>query len=206
MSQARVETFTSRKDHGKCEKCGTALPAGARYRTFKVGFRSRYQHNRCMSMACTPTRAELESSQMAEIYGAQDDAEANITAAAVGDFDAVNAALQDVRDAIENVASVYREADDAMGGSGSTASAERADVLESAYIDDVDEDEFEDWCSDHVDDEAWSAIQAEDPDAAGVSLDDARQACDACNDAQVDWWTGIVEDALGRVADVEIEA
>lgn len=136
MSQARVKTvMRAQKDQGACEKCRTPLPKGSPYRWFKVGFRSRYKHRRCMSPACAPRPSELESSKLADVYSAQEDAEANIDAA--GDVEDVKVAVQEFVDRVNEVAEEYREAatNPNTGSVFNPEAEERADNLESAASD-----------------------------------------------------------------------
>jgi len=51
----------SRKDQGKCGKCGDALAKGSAYRHFAPGFRGR-KRVRCMKGGCSPRPSDLTGS------------------------------------------------------------------------------------------------------------------------------------------------
>lgn len=107
MSIARVYTTKGpvRKDGLVCGKCRKPIVKGQdRRRTFAVGFRG-YEQTRCMDAACTPTRAELESSAVATVYAAIDDADFS-SIDNLEDFesarDEIVAACEEVADEYEN--------------------------------------------------------------------------------------------------------
>ena len=63
-----------------CTKCGDEIPEGSEYRYFKPGYRGRVKVRRCMKPECAPRRSELTDNKMADVYAAQEDAEASIRA------------------------------------------------------------------------------------------------------------------------------
>ena len=134
MSQARITTITKSVKPGVCEKCRTELPPGSAYRHFKVGFRSRYKHVRCMEAACTPRPSELESSKLSEVYAAQEDAEDQLDELdADATADEITEVVTALGEAIQAVADEYEEAStDDNGTVFNTTAEERAETLSSA--------------------------------------------------------------------------
>lgn len=133
MSLAKIYTVAKcQKDQGECEKCHTPLPKGSAYRWFKVGFRSRYKHKRCMKTECSPRESERESSLVAGIYAAQEGFKPDDA----GSVDELKDMLNDVAEQVREVASAYSEAADAMGEAGEEQ-RERAEHYES-QADDVE--------------------------------------------------------------------
>jgi len=158
-----------------------------------------------MSYACSPKSSELESSAVSSIYSAQEEAEDTINSTEPGDFDAIRDAFTAVNDAIQEVAQQYRDVDEAFGGYGSTPSAERADTLESVEVEDnLDESDFENWCEEHQDEYEWNAEQDEKPEAERLGIDEARQQCDLCRDAEAEWWNGICAEAVDAVTSIDL--
>lgn len=205
MSLARVNYVEKSRKDNVCGNCRTALPKGSAYRWFTVGFRSNYKRVRCMSSACSPKQSELESSLLSEVYAAMESAEETINGTEPGDYDGIRDAFNEVNEAIQSVASQYREQDEAFGGYGSTPGAERADTLESAEVDDIlTDDDFDEWCDDHSDEGNWEMIQSEDPNAAGVGLDEAREACEVCTERRSEWWANVQMEAVEAVNNVEL--
>jgi len=110
MSVARLYTVQkSRKDQGKCHKCGVELPAGSPYLYYYVGFRSNYKHVRCTKQECFPKPSERESSKTATILAAQE----NFDVSGMDSKDDIEAAVQEVGSSIQEVADEYQEALDA---------------------------------------------------------------------------------------------
>lgn len=136
MSQARIYTVKSaRKDQGTCPICGDALTVGTPYRHFTVGFRSRAKKVRCMKPSCTPTRSQLESSRLAEIYEVID----------IANFDGceneedIRSVLEEVASAARDLSSEYAEAsvNQNTGAVFNQEAADRGERLE-AYADELD--------------------------------------------------------------------
>jgi hypothetical protein len=109
MSVARVETVKkSRKDQGKCGKCGTELPAGSAYLYFYVGFRSNYKQVRCLRAECFPRPSERESSLASSLLAAQESFHDQVaTADSPEDIEAL---VQEVADAIDELKGEYETA------------------------------------------------------------------------------------------------
>ena len=154
MSVARIYTVNKSKRDYTCGATGHTIPAGSPYRWFKVGFRSRTKQIRCMDH--DPKMSERESSKMAGVWAALEDAESQISALA-GDveyrayivLDNITLIMGDAADAIREVADEYREAAEAMGGAGEEME-EKADLIEdgaseiegwSGDLEDPDDDE-----------------------------------------------------------------
>lgn len=129
MSLAKVQHVSkARKDPGRCEKCGTELKAGDPYLWFTVGFRSKYKHVRCTNPACLPKQSERESSMLAGVYAAQEDADFD-SCETTQDFEVV---MNDIAAAIEEFAQQYRDAGtNEHGVEWNMDSIERADQLEN---------------------------------------------------------------------------
>lgn len=107
MSLARVYTTKGpvRKDGLTCGKCGKEIKKGVdRRRTFAVGYRG-WEQTRCMDAACTPTRAERESSAVASVYDVIDGIDFD-SLTEVGEFEE---ARDSVAEALRGVASEYEE-------------------------------------------------------------------------------------------------
>lgn len=105
MSQARIYTTKGpvRKDGLVCGKCRQPIRKGIdRRRTFAVGYRG-YEQTRCMKPECTPTRSELESSAVAEVYSVID----GIDFSSLETREDLESARDEVAEACENVASEY---------------------------------------------------------------------------------------------------
>lgn len=193
MSIARVHTVEkSRKDQGKCGKCGKELPAGTGYRYWKPYFRSNYKAVRCLDAACRPANSELESSKVSTIYAAQEAFEAN-----VGDLstkDDIEAAVQEVADAVTEVKDEY---DDALSSweYGNEGLQEKVDHYESqAY-------ELDGWQFDGADD--WELCDEHD-EAEADREDEAVEACEDCQHNKEEWLEEIREAAREKVNEVEI--
>jgi hypothetical protein len=200
MSIARVTTVQKSRKPGKCEKCGIDLPVGSTYRHFKVGFRSRHVHKRCMASACSPKTSELESSMLSDVYAAMEDAEDQ--AGSVESVEDAQEILQVLADAIREVASAYEEAstnDD--GVVFNTEAEERQQVLESAADDlesiTLDDDTTADCeacggtgkvtCEQCDGSGSETTDEADEPEECGACLGTGETDCDAeeCNDGQV---------------------
>lgn len=105
---AKVKSVTkAQKDQGSCTKCHELLPAGAPYRYFKPGFRSRTKIRRCMKPECTPRRSELESGKMASAFEAQENALDSINETT--DFDEIREILDECADAARDVLGEYED-------------------------------------------------------------------------------------------------
>lgn len=112
MSVAKIETVhKSRKDQGKCSKCGVELPAGSGYLCWYPQFRSNRKIVRCLKKECFPTPGERESSKAATILLAQESF--HDTIGELEDLTDIETAVQEVAEAVEEVASEYSDALDA---------------------------------------------------------------------------------------------
>lgn len=209
MSQARIyqQRFAARK--GKtisCEKCKDPIPKGATYRSFQVGFRSRYTHVRCMKASCTPRPSELESSMLAEVYSAQEGAQDELTALENGDpgEDAsdIKSVVESCGEGIRGVADQYREAAEAMGSAGEGSdNEERADTLETAA------DELEGWDPDD-DEPDFDGCANEKHEAMGPVPEDVLERgsadCDECGTIRSEWWMAQIDAAREMVDGIEL--
>lgn len=192
MSVARIEYVkAARKAQGKCGKCGDPIPVGAAYRHFAVGFRGS-KRVRCMKPTCTPRTSELESSLVADIYvaveGAQDSIAAMDTPTDPSDVESavqdLTSTVQEVQDAIDQVAEQYRDQDEAFGGNGTTEGAERADTLEGNDLGSWEPTtDSPDPCDDH---------------------DSPTAGCEACQEALDAWWADVVQEANDALDGIEL--
>lgn len=137
MSLARVTTINKSAKPYECEKCHAPLPAGSAYRWYKVGFRARYRHIRCMAIPCTPRASELEGSKLSEVYSAQEDALASLDDLGEGTTaDEITEVVTALGEAIQAVADEYAEAStDDNGTVFNTTAEERGEALSSAADD-----------------------------------------------------------------------
>lgn len=188
MSVKKLQEKTARKPQGKCSKCGDEILPGQRYRFWKPFFRSRTKIVRCMKPECTPKMSERESSAMASVMVAAENAQAyilgweNSNSTTTGDLES---ALDEVGEAIDDVVSQYRDAADNFGGSG--PNAEKADELEDlrsqldVNFDDAPELTF---CEDH--DEGEAIGNGDNQYESLADLEEARQGCEKCQEANAD--------------------
>lgn len=174
MSLAKVNTVKSRQNY-TCEKCQVPIEKGQMYRWFKVGFRSRYKHVRCMTPSCTPRNSELESSKLADVYGALEDAEFHISMAY--SIEDLQAALEECASQINDVASEYSDAAESMGEAG-YENQEKADMLEQA-ADELASTEFEETTMVECDECNGSGTE-ECYECDGSGMLDEDEECDAC--------------------------
>jgi hypothetical protein len=197
MSQARLSYVKSSRKAGKCEKCGVELPPKSAYRYFYVGFRSNWKHIRCMDAACNPKMSELESSKLAQVYAAMEDAESSIRSCT--DWDGIKEALDDLSNSIRDTASEYEEASQTPNGDVfNTDAEERAQNLESA-ADEIDEIDHEDECS--ADCEKCSG-------SGQIEEGDESVECDVCEGSGKVTGEGfdeIVESIIGEIWDVSLD-
>lgn len=192
MSVAKVETVkASRKDQGKCEKCGTELPKGTGYRYFYVGFRSNVKHVRCMKAECSPRQSERESSKVATWYAAQESFEDRIDQAT--DKDEIESAVQEAGAAARELADEYREAADAWE-SGNETLEEKAEHWESQA------DEIENWSYDG-DEEPEKCPRHEDDGEEHDSQ--VYENCSECQHVRSEWLEEVREAAREAVNNVE---
>lgn len=172
MSVARVETVKkSRKDQGKCGKCGTELPAGSGYLYFYVGFRSNYKHVRCLKAECYPKPSERESSMAAGALAAKEAFEASIDE--LETVEDIQAAVQEVADGFREVSEEYQGSLDGWEN-GNEQLQERVDHYEDQAS------ELENW--------SWDGSDEYEPcdlhtDASSVD----RGECPECMQAEEQW-------------------
>lgn len=110
-----------------CEKCGDDIPKGSPAVKFAVGFRGRTRV-RCDKTACFPKPSERESSMVADVYAAQEEADVS----SADSLDALRQIRDDVATATREVASQYEYSE--MFEKNYDLQ-ERADMLNSAADD-----------------------------------------------------------------------
>ena len=187
MSLAKVNVVSKSRKPGTCEKCGTDLPVGSEYRWFTVGFRSHHKRVRCMQPECAPKDSERESSLLAEVYAARENAEEQIANAT--DAEEMQSIIEEYAEAVREVASQYEEAmTDDQGNVFNTTAEERyealtqaADEIESAASD------VEDATKDCETCDAEGTIECEAcggsglPDGNEDQPEDSDEQCDQCD-------------------------
>lgn len=191
MSVQKVHTVkAARKPPGKCGSCSRELGVGDGYLWWTMGFRSSHKYIRCLATACYPRQSERETSKAAGILVAQENFEDRL--AGLESVDDVEAAVQEVADAIGEVRDEYREAADAWEY-GNTALEEKADHYEAqqSELDGWSYDGADDWelCDDHYD---------ADTDAAEVLT------CEACAANRQQWLDELRAAASEAVGAVEL--
>lgn len=160
MSLARIHTTKTVRKDWVCGKCGKTIKKGVDGRiSFSVGFRGR-ERTRCTDTACYPTRAERESSMVADIYAAMD----SVDYSKCNSLDDLTEAVGEVMEACEGVASEYESSE--MFERNEDLQ-ERAETLRRAAED------LEAWAND-LEDEP----DTEDEDAHEAWLADAREAAE----------------------------
>jgi hypothetical protein len=193
MSIAKIQTVQRSRKPGTCGKCGDELPVGSAYRHYTVGFRSHYKRVRCMKPTCTPRYSELESSRLADAYAAQETAEDSLVALRAepsDDATEVDTTVHEFGEALEELASEYRSADEQFGGGGMTDSAERADELDSASQD------LSGFSADEFDESAVDACEThDDPDEECIDCQELKAV------ALQEWWDSVLDAADAAVSE-----
>lgn len=117
MALAPLKSVNSaRKPQGKCSSCQVELPAGSPYRYYRSGYRGP-KVKFCMKSECTPRESQRESSKLADVYAAQEDARDSINSAET---------VEEVRDAVETLS----------GAVGDTASEYEDAINETPMLED----------------------------------------------------------------------
>lgn len=185
MSVQKLEVVQkSRKDQGKCSRCGDALPAGSAYQYWYPGFRSKYKIVRCMKTECYPRPSERETSKAATILAAQESFHDN-----VGELETVEdieAAVQEVAEAVGEVRDEYQEALDAWP-SGNEQIQEKVDTYESAAS------EIESW--------SWDGAAEPEPCEAHDTI---TPDCEYCDLNQENWIEEVRDAAREAVDNIEM--
>jgi len=131
MSLAKVNRIGKVRKATACEKCGDAINVGDPAVKFAVGFRGRTRV-RCSKSACFPKPSERESSLVADVYAAQEDADVE-GAESLDD-------LHEIRDAVAEAArEVASQYEDSEMFEKNYDLQERADTLNNAA------DELDQW-------------------------------------------------------------
>ena len=74
MSLAKLNHIKRVRKPGKCEKCGVEIKVGDPAVRYAVGFRGATR-TRCAKHECLPKPSERESSLVADLYAAQEEAD-----------------------------------------------------------------------------------------------------------------------------------
>lgn len=199
MSQARVTRVEkSMKPAGPCERrgCEVVIEKGMPYLWYKVGFRSKHKHVRCVDHP--PRPSERESSNLASAYAAVEDFEDQI--GGLETVDDIQSALEEVAEAFRELASEYEEAStDDNGTVFNTVAEERAEALESAA------DEIDGWYPDEDEPAKCEKHEGEEDDLPkiGEPLPEDEPECPDCEARRQEWIEGIRESATSAVNDVD---
>lgn len=179
MSVARVVTVQkSRKDQGKCGKCGVELPAGTGYKFWKMGFRSNYKYKRCLKVECAPKPSERETNKTATILAAQEAFEE--TTFDFGDVTSLEEAVHSVAESVREVSDEYQEGLD-QWEHGNESLQEKVEHYSSQA------DELE----------SWTVSESEGPEPADYDTEEEHEK--AC----VEWWDRVVEEANEAVNNID---
>lgn len=197
MSIARVAYITKSQKQYKCEKCGAEIAKGQPYRRFKVGFRSNFNHYRCMKSECTPTRGQLDNSKMSSVWDAQDEFERALNDATSRDD--IMEALSTYAEALREVGSEYTEAsiNPNTGAVFSTDNEERGETLDQAAdeVENIDIEELDIEAEDCDECDGTGEQPCADCDGSGQvetgehdeDDEDVMETCGTCNgDGTVD--------------------
>lgn len=102
MSVARTYSVKKTRKVWTCTKCREEIPKGSPAINFAVGFRGRTQY-RHDTPQCRPKTSELESSAVATVYAAMEEADVE----GVDSLEDLEQVVQDVVEALEEVQSEY---------------------------------------------------------------------------------------------------
>lgn len=152
----RVNVVEKSRKPVKCGRCGDTVPAGGSYRSIKPRYGSK--KIRCMKPSCAFRPTDLSSAKSARIEEVIEDATVALDAA--GNYDEIQAILQEVADVAREVADEYQEASDNWaGGNGHEEFQEKADTCGS-FADDL---------------ESWTPSGEQDEDAVREAV---KEDCD----------------------------
>lgn len=145
----RVMTKTageSKKTRMCCHKpecfLGGEIQPGQRYHSWSFMFGGEYyMHEECGY----PKRSQLTQSKMGPIYDMVDAANAIANNWDGTDLEVLRSEITTLAEAVEEVRKEYEDADEALGGHGTSANALRAEELEGwiSYLQDWDPEDFE---------------------------------------------------------------
>lgn len=175
MSQAKVHRAAKARKKWTCGKCGVEVQVGEPVLSFSVGFRGREQR-RCDKRECYPTRSERESSMVAPVYDAIDEADWT-TAETTEDLQGI---LQEIAGVMREVASDYENSE--MFEKNEDLQ-ERAEMLNSA-ADDLESWEPEDDEPDADDKSTWNDHPSHEDAWAAWFQDQSESAQQRANDAE----------------------
>lgn len=146
MSLAKLNHIGRVRKPGTCEKCKVEIKVGDPAIRFAVGFRG-MTRTRCTKHECFPKLSERESSLVADVYAAQEDADVS----GAGSLEELHQIRDDMVTAIQEVAGQY---EDSEMFEKNPDLQERAETLNSAA------DELENWEPEdeepNVDGEEWT--------------------------------------------------
>jgi hypothetical protein len=173
LMASKMHTVTKSQQAYTCTKCGDEIPAGSQYRYFKPGFRGRAKVRRCMKPECTPRRSELDNSQMADVFAAQEDAETDLNALEWDDAIEYGDRVTEIEEILKNVAESAQEVADQYEESIQNMPAlENGDVGERLNA-------LTDWISAL---EAWCPVGVDFPEPENGSTEERREWLAACQE------------------------
>jgi hypothetical protein len=205
-----------------CTSCREPIEIGQSFYTWAI--KSTYGGSKYFRhVACGyPKPWELTHSKLGEVYRAQAQAEDDIddlVCESPDDVeDALQAILSNLAEAINEVASEYRDAAEAMGGAG-YENEERADVLESSAMEldsftlsvqyeAPDEDDYTRDCDDcggsgEIDDEDDETITCDTCEGTGT-VDNTSESDESPEDALATYLDAAKEEARDAVNEIEL--
>lgn len=203
MSLARIYHTKKTQKVWTCSSCQETIPKGSACISFAVGFRG-YDQRRCTKPECQPTRAQRESSLVADIYAEIDGADLN-NAESIEDLEAI-------RDSIcEVIGEVVQQYQDNPMYDNNYDMQERAEQLENSQSElegwsfDEDEPEEEPECEDC---DSTGNIDKPDPVWDNLTITVECPACDGAGkttrdeDAYAEWLEtakASLQEAIGAV-------
>lgn len=183
----------------KCGKCGQPIEVGQPYLWYTVGFRGYPQYRHINHQ---PKPSELESSRVADIIAAIEDAQDQIDNIDADNRDDAESQaqeiLQSVQDVIDEVKEEYAEADRAMGDSQATQAYERYETLDANDLGSFSLQASDpEGCGD-----AWKGDSDDDADAD--DHDEPQDGCDECRAKLDEWQDEVRQEVRDALEEVEL--
>lgn len=189
---ARVNRVTKSREVHTCEVGQHEIPKGSPYLWAKPGFRVRRKRIRCTEHPFRPS--DLATGLNQEPMAAQESFDDTLGTLEQFDYEGLNQAVAEFRDALEEYRDLRQEALDAWENGNATLE-EYLDTAEEALSNLEDLDEFED-----LDDEP----QREDYEEGEDGDDEFDTAVDEYEQERVDHWDECVNEASEASAAVSL--
>lgn len=210
---ARVTTVAkAQKDQGRCEKCGTDLPAGSSYKWIKPrshrGAKG-YKRKRCV--ACPNWRpSETTSSPALGILHAAQEAASDALDARSGEdgLDAAQTILTDLAEGVREAAAQYEESasnmEDGFGGETSISAEirEKGETLDPQADDIENSDLPDDFDEDAAKTQVVEEAGVEDLDPETYDWDEDPEDLTAAFEQAREEWADEVRDAIQSALDL----